>query len=203
MERNKKVIDLSHHNTVASDLAAAKADGVLGVIHKMSDGSGMVDPKVKARYSLAKDAGLLWGIYEFLRPGDVNKQAAFFMAKALEAGVLDDDTLIACDFERAIPLIDVLHFLQTVERGTSRSPVLYSGNYLKDEGGAPACPPLVRYRLWMPQYGPTAVLPKGYDSYWLWQWTDKGKVSGIGGNVDLNHFDGTDDELSAQWSGKE
>jgi lysozyme len=200
---NKKVIDLSHHNTIDKDLSGAKAEGALGVIHKLTEGRGGVDEKVQARLSMAKDVGLLWGVYHFLRPDQPDKQVGFFLTKAEKLGVIDDNTLIACDFEKSIPLVDVLHFLQAIEKATDRSPVLYSGNYLKDEGGAPACPPIVRYRLWMPQYGPKAVLPKGYDKYFLWQYTDKGSIPGISGNVDLNHFDGLDEELIAQWNGKE
>jgi lysozyme len=199
---NNKVIDLSHNNVIAKDLVPARDAGVRGVIHKLSEGVSMTDPTVKARYTLSKDAGLLWGIYHFLRPGDIGQQVAHFLKKAEQLQVMDDSTLLACDFEKTIPLVDVLHFLQAIETATERSPVLYSGNYLKDAGGAPACPPIVRYRLWMPQYGPEAVLPKGFDSYWLWQWTDKGKVAGIGGSVDLNHFNGTDQQLAAEWSGK-
>jgi lysozyme len=197
-----KVIDLSHNNTVAKDLQPAKAAGVLGVIHKVTQGEAMTDNTAKGRYQLAKNAGLLWGTYHFLAPGDIGRQIAYFLKKTEQLAVIDDDTLIACDFERTIPLIDVLHFLQAIEKATGREPVLYSGNYLKDAGGAPACPPLVRYRLWMPQYGPKAVLPKGFDKAWLWQYTDKGKVAGIGGNVDLNHYEGTDQQLAAEWSGK-
>lgn len=200
---NFKVIDLSHHNTIAKDLTAAKDAGVRGVIHKLTDGVAMSDNTAKARKFLCDQAGLLWGLYHFLRPGNPKTQAAFFLDKAARLEVLDDNTLLTCDFEKVIPLVDVLHFLQAIESATGRSPVLYSGNYLKDAGGAPACPPIVRYRLWMPQYGLKAVLPKGFDAYWLWQWTDKGSVPGIAGNVDLNHFDGTDEELAAQWSGKE
>jgi lysozyme len=106
-------------------LQPAKDAGILGVIHKLTEGSTVVDPKVKARYGLAKDAGMLFGLYHFLRPGDIEKQAAFFLMKAGELGVLDDDTLIACDFEvEGITLVEVLHFLQAIARGTQRSPVL-------------------------------------------------------------------------------
>jgi lysozyme len=62
---------------------------------------------------------------------------------------------------------------------------------------------LAAYRLWLSQYGPKAVLPKGYKEYWLWQYSDKGEVPGINAPVDVNQFDGTDEELAAQWSGKD
>lgn len=199
-----QVIDLSHHNTIAKDLVPARDAGVLGVIHKLTEGRGGVDEKVQARYAMAKEAGLLWGVYHFLRPDQVDKQAGFFLAKAEKLGVIDDNTLVACDFEvDGISLNEVLKFQQAVESATGRIPALYSGHTLKELGGCHALPPLARYRLWLSQYGPKAVLPNGYDKYWLWQFSESGKIPGVGGNVDLNHFDGTDDELAAQWSGKE
>ena len=38
------VIDISHHNGGALDFAKAKADGILGVIHKASQGQSNTDP---------------------------------------------------------------------------------------------------------------------------------------------------------------
>lgn len=200
-----RVIDLSHHNVIPKSLQAAKDSGICGIIHKLTEGFSTIDPKALARYTLAQDACLEFGCYHFLKPGDVKKQAAFFLSKAAELGmVADQNVLFACDFEEeGISLEDVLHFLQAVESGTGRVPVLYSGHNLKELNGAHGCPPLARYRLWLSQYGPKAVLPAGFLNYWLWQYTDKGKIPGIQGNVDLNHFDGTDEELKAQWSGKE
>jgi lysozyme len=204
MNRNHKVIDLSHHNIVMKDLSAAKAAGVRGVVHKMTEGVTVVDAKVKARWALAKDAGMLWGLYHFLRPKNVEKQAEVFLSKAEELGVIDDETLIVSDLEvGGISLVEVLHFMQAVEKATGRLPMLYSGRVLKELGGAMECPPLARYRLWLAQYGPKAILPAGYDAYWLWQYSQTGSVPGIKGEVDLNHFDGKDEELAAKWSGRE
>lgn len=199
-----QVIDLSHHNTVAKDLSGAKAAGVLGIVHKLTEGVVMTDTTAKARYALAKDAGLLFGLYHFMCPGDPKKQAAFFIKQAEQHQVIDNNTLMVCDFEvDGIELAEVLAFMQAVERATGRIPMLYSGHTLKELGGCHACPPLARYRLWLSQYGDNALLPNGYDHYWLWQYSETGKIPGIGGKgVDLNHFDGSDDELIAQWAGR-
>jgi lysozyme len=201
---NNKVIDLSHHNLIAKDLIPARDAGVRGVIHKLTEGTVMTDTTAKARYFLAQQAGLLWGLYHFMRPGDPKKQADFFIKQATQHQVIDNNTLMVCDFEVGnISLVEALAFMQAVERATGRIPMLYSGHTLKELGGCHACPPLARYRLWLSQYGPEAELPKGYDHYWLWQNSETGKIPGIGGKgVDLNHFDGSDDELIAQWAGR-
>lgn len=195
-----QVLDLSHHNTLIS-LQGAKDEGIVGIIHKLTDGTGFIDSKASTRYKLVQDTGLLWGVYHFLRPGQIKRQVDFFLSTA--AHLMDDNTLLCCDYEVAdIPLTDVLRFLQAVENQTMHSPVLYGGSILKEAGGAGKVKELANYRLWLAQYGQLAVLPKGYKKYWLWQYSQTGQINGISGSVDLDYFDGTTEELTAQWSGK-
>jgi GH25 family lysozyme M1 (1,4-beta-N-acetylmuramidase) len=70
------VIDLSHHNVIPHDLNDARASGIAGVIHKVTDGLSFVDEKFNSRYSLARDANMLFGAYHFLRPGMIDTQQA-------------------------------------------------------------------------------------------------------------------------------
>src|SRR5262245_2377 len=77
---NKAVIDISHWNPVDS-FVEAKADGVIGVIHKVTESTNYVDPTYNGNKEAAKAAGLLWGAYHFLRPGDMKAQAQYFISK--------------------------------------------------------------------------------------------------------------------------
>jgi lysozyme len=196
------VIDLSHHNVIPRDLNNARASGIAGVIHKATDGLSFVDEKFNSRYSLARDANMLFGAYHFLRPGMpgmIDKQADRFL-QIVEGCCPLDKTLLVCDFETTgIPLDDVLEFLELVAKQSNQQPVLYAGNVLKELGAAAKCPRLGDYRLWLAQYGPKPVLPKGYKSLWLWQYSESGTVPGIDGNVDLNAFNGTEADLKANW----
>jgi lysozyme len=198
MAQKPLVIDLSHYQVISSDLHGAAAQGVAGVIHKVTEGTTRVDPKVEARYSLAKDAGLLWGVYHFLRPGSIESQVDWFLS---QKQVIDQDTLLVLDYEIEMVLLsDVLLFLQLVEKKSGQKPVLYSGSYLKDKinrGSKPG--ELTEYRLWIPQYSTRVVLPKGWDDWWLWQYTDKGKIDGINGPVDCNAYQGDARALRADW----
>src|SRR5215471_12132865 len=81
------VIDLSHWNTV-KDFAAVKAAGIVGVIHKCTEGDGYADPTYDNRADAARAAGLLWGAYHFLRPGDMAAQARYFVAHADDTATL-------------------------------------------------------------------------------------------------------------------
>src|SRR4030095_899709 len=56
------VIDISHGVTV-SDFASVRRSGILGVIHKATEGGDWVDASYGVRRPEAERAGLLWGAY--------------------------------------------------------------------------------------------------------------------------------------------
>lgn len=191
-------IDLSHHNTIPESLRPARKSGIRGVIHKATEGSSFVDDKLEARRHLALEARMLWGVYHFIRPGSVTDQAEFFVSTSMP--VSDRRTLYALDWEdSAVSIDNALAFLYEVERLTGHVPVLYSGYVLKEALNGHADSRFSRYRLWLAQYGPTAELPPGWDSYWAWQYTDQGTVPGINPPTDLNTSRGN---LRRGWSGR-
>jgi lysozyme len=197
---NAKVIDLSHWNAIPSSLKPAAAAGVLGVIHKVTEGSGGVDDKYGARRWLANDAGLLWGGYHFLRPGDQRAHAQHFLEEAQP----DARTLLAADHEDSrVSLGELGIWLEEIERLAGRRPVIYSGHVLKDQLGGDVDSVIngSRYRLWLAQYGDDYDLPPGWDEPWLWQWTQSGTIDGVTPPTDLNDYQGTDEELAAEWTG--
>ena len=198
------VIDLSHHNVIPESLIGAKKQGVVGVIHKATESLSYVDSKLQARRSMVRDAGLLWGVYHFIRPADPVAQAEFFVSTCTRLGVHDDNTLWALDYEdERVSLGDCIRFMKRMEQLTGKAPILYSGHVLKEkvEGLAPAVSDLTKYRLWLTHYNPKPKLPQGWKDYWLWQYTDKGYITGINGHVDLNAYDGTPEQLAEEWSG--
>jgi lysozyme len=89
------VIDLSHFNEVTS-FSTVKSDGIVGVIHKATEGVRDVDPKYLARRGEALAAGLWWGAYHFATGDDAAVQADVFLT-AVAPGPTD---LIVLDFEQ-------------------------------------------------------------------------------------------------------
>ena len=63
------IVDLSHHNGDV-EFPRAKAAGVVGVIHKATQGTKFVDPTYAKNRKAATDIGLLWGAYHFSTGGD-------------------------------------------------------------------------------------------------------------------------------------
>lgn len=196
-----RVIDLSHHNRIPQDLQAAKQAGIVGCIHKLTESVTYTDDKVAARYYLAKhQAGMAWGVYHFLRPGNPSEQAAFFIDQGLNLGVIDQDTVLVADHEdEGVSGEDLKRFLDAVEDAMQRSPVIYSGHVLKEQLAGSGYRPT--RRLWLAQYASTPTLPEGVDDYWLWQFSDNGNIPGIDPPVDVNHFEGDVETFLQGWSG--
>lgn len=192
------VIDISHHNVIPESLQPAKDAGIVGVIHKLTEGSSYTDDKVQARRALARDAGMAWGTYHFIRGGDPIAQADFYLAQGQKLGVHDNDTLLCLDWEvDEVTADDALAFLQRLLTRTGRAPVLYSGHTCKEDPD----PRLGDYRLWLAQYGSSCSLPDFAEEYWLWQYTDSGNVPGVTPPTDLNAYQGSVQQLLAEWAG--
>jgi len=203
-----KVIDLSHHNTLTSNaFHQLAADGMIGIIHKATQGKTMVDEKYADRERRARSVGMLWGAYHFLVAGvSVEDQLGHFLGQ-----VDPRTTLLALDFETngatgTTPTVDQAHeFVTRIAEETGRYPVFYSGHTIKEALGLRKDPLLGKCPLWWAQYGPTASIQASWDQYALWQYTGDGigdtphNAPGVLGNVDRNKFKGSDDELRTWW----
>lgn len=193
------VIDIYHGNVV-HDFAALKAAGIVGVIHKASQGANSADPMYAARRKLATDAGLLWGAYCFNTGEQTTDQIAQFFSHAEP----DANTLMALDFEdnphSQMTLGQAEVFLQIADQRLGRKLVLYSGNRIKDLLGVRINTLFGSHRLWLPQYGPKAVPQASWPAAWLWQYSETGRLPGTDGAIDLNAYAGTADQLKAEWA---
>jgi lysozyme len=199
------VIDISHHNGNV-DLNKAKAAGILGVIHKATQGIGMFDSRYETNRQQAQAAGLLWGAYHFGTKANGAAQADFFLSKA----DADNQTLLVLDYEpngnSTMTLDQARAFVARVEAVTGRFPGLYSGNLIKEQlGGQPVDPILSQCFLWLAQYGnQTNNIPATWPSWTLWQYTDgvagpgPHSVDGIG-PCDRDQFNGTVEQLHKLW----
>lgn len=195
-----KVIDLSHHNVVPGDFAELKANGILGIIHKATEGLNFTDPKLKARHWLTHQAGLAWGMYHFLNTTDPQGQAAYFLAQT--TNYCDGQTLLVVDYEdSAASLGDLKIFMSTVRSMTGRMPVLYTGNTLKEKLKGKTDIWFSGLNLWLADYGEAYALPPGFGSFYMRQYTDKGVFPGITGNVDLNEIAMPDETFLKIWTG--
>ena len=123
------VIDISH-NVRVSDLGAVRSSGILGVIHKTSEGGDWFDPSYPSRRQEAEQAGLLWGGYHFgTRQYSGARQAEAFLSAAQPGPA----TLLALDYElndynpaNTMRLQQAEEFVHVIYRATGRFPVVYT-----------------------------------------------------------------------------
>src|SRR5689334_2383175 len=87
------VADMAHFNTV--NFSAIKEAGILGIIHKATQGIGVTDQMYARRRAAARETGLLWGAYSFATGDNAQAHAKHF----LEAATPDSGTLCCLDFE--------------------------------------------------------------------------------------------------------
>ena len=198
------VVDLSHFNNV-TDFNTVKADGIVGVIHKATEGINYVDPKYVARRSEALATGLWWGAYHFATGDDARVQADAFVT-AVNPGPND---LLVLDFEQnttgsSMTLAGAEQFVTQVQAMTGRWPGFYSGSYIKQLLGGNQNATLANCWFWLSEYGPEAHVPANWPTWTMWQYTDgqfgpqPHSVNGIG-NCDRDQFNGDMDGLQKLW----
>ena len=198
------VIDLSHFNTVTS-FSDVKTDGVVGVIHKATQGTDWEDPTYATRKQQAEAAGLWWGAYHFGTDADGVAQAQYFLSK-VDPGPND---LLALDFEEnpesQMTIAQAEQFVTEVFDKTGRYPGFYSDELVGKMLGDNVSSILANCWFWRAQYdeSPPSV-PPTWPTWTMWQYTSSGLVSGVSGGCDRDTFNGSMDDLSRLWGyGKE
>ena len=210
-------VDLSHHNTIIGDSYSAalsslmrmKDSGIVGLIHKATEGTTYRDDMLKFRTDLCRDAGLLFGTYHFLRTSDMGQQVAHYFdtVQSVQKEPGESSTwLFVCDYEDpGVNLGSVADFCEQLDAvtGTEQHPILYTGFALKDKIAAGQdASRLTKYQLWLAHYTSGApTLPKGWTTWWGHQYTDKGSVPGIQAPTDVNAYDGSAEDLKSDWRG--
>jgi lysozyme len=200
------VVDLSHHNTVTS-FQAVKAAGILGIIHKATEGTTFVDGDYGERRVQAMDAGLLWGAYHFGVRGDVPGQANHFL-DTVNPGPTD---LLVLDFEpnpreNTMRLAEAEEFVARVQEQTGRFPGVYSGQaFIRAQLGNRTDTILKNCFLWIARYSAQLPqVPPAFPTFTLWQYTDGSAglqphwVPGIG-RCDRDKFNGDEAGLRRLW----
>lgn len=201
------VIDIYHGDPV-QDFGKTKAAGILGVIHKATQGGAIVDQSYSSRRKLALAAGLKWGAYHFFDfTASPQAQADHFLSVAAP----DNDTLVALDWEnvgnREPSAALARAFLEEIELKIGRKAVIYSGNVAKEQlhdkdeyFGS--------HRLWLCQYSTHFAIQPSWDYPWLWQNNGDNfgpgphRIAGIQGLCDNNTIVDpmTVDRLAAEWA---
>lgn len=192
-------IDVSYYQG-AIDWAAVKKSGKAFAIARVSDGTGFIDPKFDENWKGMKAAGLIRGVYQFFHPGKDPVAQADLVVAQLKAngGLLDDDLPPVMDMETtdgASPSTiqaNMKIWLARIEKEYGRKPLIYTAAFMSTNVGTG----FTAYPLWVANYGTTCpTMPSNWTKWVMWQSSSTGSVPGISGNVDMNEFNGTLQDL--------
>lgn len=190
-----QAIDVSNHNGVIN-WDKVKASGVVQAWTKATEGLTFLDAYLQSNLSGMRGVGVADGTYHFARPavGNAQRQADWYVDSVLKAGgfgvlapVLDIEVTGGLTKTQLTDWMTT--WLQRVESRTGRVPVIYTYTSFGDESFDST--EFSRYPLWIANYGvPRTALPPGWSNWTYWQYTDKGHVDGIVGDVDMDYISG-------------
>lgn len=201
-------IDISHQNDINWELIS---DNIKFVYHKATQGVSFVDPEFNTRWQYLKSTDLLRGCYHFLTStGTAQQQADNFLSCNVDfskPNVLPP----MLDFEDQVPALlnsqitsNKQAFIQLItdwtdiiQKATGRTVIHYSyKNFFAEYLNNHSWP----NPLWIAAYqSQQPSLPVGYSKYTIWQNSQYGHLNGslTGGDVDMDVFNGTIEELTA------
>jgi len=185
---------------------AVAGDGVRFAFIRVSDGTGYIDQKFGANWSGAGAQGILRGAYQFFRADEsVEAQAQIVLDHLAEHGAGELPPVIdveSADGQTAATIAaNVGRWIDIVEAATGRSPIIYTGRYFWD--GSVKSDAFADRALWIAHWTSAACpgLPTPWDDWDFWQYSATGRVAGISGDVDLNRFEGTLEDLRVYGAG--
>lgn len=182
-------VDLSDYQT---GITWSSVAGVDFAYIKASEGATWKAKEFASHCAGARGVGIKAGAYHFARMGANTPWAEFdnFMSVV---GHWSLDLPVALDLEADFGISGqaatewALAWLQEAEREFKRRPVVYTSRRIITEklsGGAG----LEAYPLWTPRWGDQPVNLNPWSNWHIWQYTNKGVVQGIPGEVDLNYM---------------
>lgn len=172
---------------------------------KFYDGIIREDKRVAQYVQRCNDAGQKYGLYHFLMPDDIDKQAGVFLNTASRIGLghmplIVDVEIYPANFGISISTWQkqVKTFLDIVQSYTGETPMIYtSREYWKYVSINNSPPPWTNnYPLWVAWYpyiqyvdsvSKPFLIPEGWTHWELWQYQDSGRSYGYPSN-DYNVF---------------
>ncbi len=193
-------IDVSHYQGKIKWDKVKRIDNkkISFVFIRATQGDDGRDKRFERNWSSAKEKGFIRGAYHYYRPNENSiKQADNFIKNVkLEAGdfppVLDIEKFSRIQSRRSLQ-IALKKWLDRVEEHYGVKPIIYTGaSHYKDLLDNDT---FNDYVLWVANYNDVKLPFKKENNWVFWQYRDWGYVNGIKGDVDLNVFNGSNEQL--------
>lgn len=202
------IIDIYHGNNDKTpggviDFVKIKNFGVDAVWIKATQGIGYKDPCYKKNLDGALKAGLMAGGYHFWNKNE-DPEAQFKNFKSVMdtqgrgnlIGMFDWESFSALKIATQEPAAQ--KFMELFKATyPEKLPPVYTGAWCFDTIGAPSSY-FTQFPLWMSDYRTTVQGPrmvKTWQNWTIWQYSESGRLPGIGGGVDMNKFIGSMDDF--------
>lgn len=181
-------IDVSNYQDTSKLNWANIAKTQAFVIMKATEGVKFVDKSLDAKVAKCREHKIPFGLYHFARPDqnnggyrkDAEAEANDFCKQLLKYSDFSIRPVLDLEYRKTPLTKEELHewcniFARVVKEQTGRDIILYTGYYYVQDM-LPANHTLNRFPLWLAQYNgkdePNRI-PKGWDTYTMWQYTDK------------------------------
>ncbi len=192
-------LDISHHqgniNWKQLSESQKNPNPIRFIFMKATEGGDFLDTKFHSNFADAKQNGFICGAYHFYNPKtSPDRQAAFFIRQVtLSCGDLPPVLDIEERGNKPLSTFqsELLAWLRKIETHYKTKPIIYTSysfknNYLSDSI-------FNSYPFWIAHYYVEKV---EYKNKWhFWQHSDRAFIHGIGHNVDLNVFNGTENDF--------
>ncbi|MDD4529704.1 MAG: GH25 family lysozyme [Bacteroidales bacterium] len=188
-------IDVSSHQDEI-EWERVSNDNIKFCFIKATEGKDFVDKRYKENYIGARENNILIGAYHFFRFGSSGKEQAQNFIKNVAIEHLDFPPVLDVErhgnyfsFYKTNQIrVEIKNYLQEIERLYSIKPIIYTNldGYQKYiEGYFP------QYEIWI-----CKICSEPQNHHWsFWQYSHKGEVSGISTKVDLNTFNGSEEDF--------
>jgi MYXO-CTERM domain-containing protein len=183
------------------DWNQVKASGVVFAIARIDDGF-YLDTKFDQNWPAMKAAGIVRGAYQFFEPGDDPAALADILIQKmgpLGPGDLPPTLDVEATGGQPPDVINAhIHtWMDKVQAATGRVPIIYTGHYFWNDNVGSA--DFADHPLWIAAYVQPSCpnTPDAWGGWSMWQYNDNGAIPGISGNVDVDMFNGTLDQLNA------
>ena len=184
-------IDVSHHQGTIDWEAVATNQDIKFAYIKASEGSSHKDSRYKTNTEQARKAGIAVGSYHYFHPNvPVKSQIDNFMSM-IDTSSQDlvpvVDIEISCNFTAKQICDSLTRFSDMLSQAWNVRPIIYThqrfyNDFLQLSFG--------EYGLWIARYGAYLLKPRprleDLRNCVLWQYSNRGRIKGIKGYVDLN-----------------
>jgi len=187
----KKIADISNINGNVNLNLLFNLD-YIGIIAKASEGTTYVDRYYKQNYNNAKKAGKLCGAYFFARFKDLAKaktEIDTFLRTIAETS--PDFVVLDAEQDCSGDMTDICLYVLNAINKIAPAVIYCNPTWIKDHLNAN----ITKYPLWIAHYGVSTPTITPWNKYAMWQYTEKGQISGIDSYVDLNYI--TDDFINS------